>query len=359
MTEPLLTYSALDDAEINKAKAALETRLSALASSETSEDSELGEIPPAADLVGIPASLYQQIHNALLSGKRHIMFYGPPGTGKTTLAQHVARSLHHEYKLVTGSADWTSQDIIGGYQPTADGKIRFVPGVLLEHFDKPLIVDELNRCDIDKVLGPLFTVLSGQPTTLPYQVDPGSAGSPRFAILPVAKAGAEKYEFAPTDDWRLIATINSIDKASLYQMSYALMRRFAWILVDAPHDIDGFIRDFVKVKNLGTVPEGGLSPLGHIWQAVQLVRPLGAAPFIDIINYCLATDDAFTLFGPTGAEATATYLEALSCFLFPMLDGILLGQATDLASKITGTLGLEPASTAAQALARNLSALAV
>src|SRR5438445_6288876 len=130
----------------------------------------VGDIPPARELIGLDQSVYRQIAAALRSGKQHLMLYGPPGTGKTTLAQYIAGVLHDTWAMITGSADWSSQDVIGGYQPVGGG-VQFVPGVLLQNFDRPLIIDELNRCDIDKVIGPLFTILSDQPTTLPYRVD--------------------------------------------------------------------------------------------------------------------------------------------------------------------------------------------
>ena len=119
---------------------------------------ELREIPENTDLLGIDPSVYRQINAALKSGKQHIMLYGPPGTGKTTLARWIATTLtgSGKWTLITGSSDWSSQDIIGGYQPLGSGSVGFIPGVLLRNFDQPLIIDELNRCDIDKVIGPLF-----------------------------------------------------------------------------------------------------------------------------------------------------------------------------------------------------------
>src|SRR6185437_3182522 len=136
------------------------------------------------------------------------------------------------------------------YQPVGDGKIAFIPGILLRDFDRPLIIDELNRCDIDKVIGPLFTVLAGHATTLPYRVDVTSPTSPQYVILPQPKPEAGAHEFAPTTAWRIIATINSIDKASLYQMGYALTRRFGWIYVDAPNDLDAFLVEFLRRNGL-------------------------------------------------------------------------------------------------------------
>lgn len=79
------------------------------------------EIPEFEELIGIDASVYRQINAALAVGKQHLMFYGPPGTGKTTLAQLVCGVLHDAYAMITGSSDWTSQDVIGGYQPVGAG----------------------------------------------------------------------------------------------------------------------------------------------------------------------------------------------------------------------------------------------
>src|SRR4051794_38175450 len=79
------------------------------------------ELPPFDDLIGIDPSVYRQVEAAVNGGKQHLMFHGPPGTGKTTLARRVAGVLNGwKWVLITGSADWSSQDIIGGYQPLAN-----------------------------------------------------------------------------------------------------------------------------------------------------------------------------------------------------------------------------------------------
>ena len=85
-------------------------------------------VPENPDLIGVDSGVYRQINAALKSGKRHIMLYGPPGTGKTTLARWIAACLNGaQWTLITGSSDWSSQDIIGGYQPLGGGSIAFVP----------------------------------------------------------------------------------------------------------------------------------------------------------------------------------------------------------------------------------------
>lgn len=310
---------------------------------EAIEEQTTYSIPPA-DLLGVDNSLYLLIEQAL-AVKRHLMFYGPPGTGKTTLAEHVARIVGDDtFKLVTGSSDWTSQDLIGGYQPDGKGGIQFAPGLILDNFNQPLIIDELNRVDIDKAIGPLFTVLSGQATTLAYVFDPASDERKRVHIFPKKQASLQPHEYAPASRWRLLATINTVDKASLYQMSYALSRRFAWILVDVPSDLIGFIIDYLIEQGHFTEERNPLPttlPLATIWAAVNQVRPLGAAPIIDIINLCRATDTEFnfTRIPPT-LEQQIAYLNGFYAFLLPLLDGILQSDAEQIAKSVCAALSI-------------------
>lgn len=292
------------------------------------------EIPEDTDLIGIDPAVYRQINAALASGKQHIMLYGPPGTGKTSLARHIATTVTGgKWTLVTGSADWSSQDIIGGYQPVGAGKVAFIPGVLLKDFDRPLIIDELNRCDIDKVIGPLFTVLSGQETTLPYRVESEQKDSQQYVILPEPKQSPAEHEFAPGPQWRLIATINSIDKAALYQMSYALTRRFGWVYVDAPQNLHAFIADFLCKEDPTMEPpeEGSPCPLGDYWRAINEVRVLGPAPIIDALKAIETMIDGADFFAVPDDEMKIALLDAVDMVLVPMLDGIMIQDAETLA----------------------------
>lgn len=304
-------------------------------------DIEISEHPA---LFGIDPAVYRQINAALHSGKQHIMFYGPPGTGKTTLARWVAGNLTGtKWTMITGSADWSSQDIIGGYQPIGGGKIQFFPGVLLRDYDRPLIIDELNRCDIDKVIGPLFTVLSGQETTLPYRIDAEKPDSAQFTILPEPKAKPQDHEFSPGRAWRLIATINSIDKASLYQMSYALSRRFGWVYVDVPRDTTGFIREFFqKADPAWTLPAAAAPcPLGEFWSAINKVREIGPAPIIDAIKAIQVMDKSADFFAAPTPEMRTALLDAVDMVLLPMLDGIIQREADDLTEAAIKAFDLE------------------
>lgn len=378
MAEPIPSYDATSPADLNRALQAIGDALRAhahdralpsepgaeVAPPEDDADEQVTpdlDIPEFGQLIGVRPEVYDQIRAALKSGKRHLMFYGPPGTGKTSIAELLAAHLHGEYRMVTGSADWSSQDVVGGYQPVGEGKIRFAKGVLLENFDRPLVIDELNRCDIDRVLGPLFTVLSGQPTTLPYRTDPADETSPRYSILPEQKPGAAPHEFCPTENWRLLATINSIDKASLYQLSYALTRRFGWILVDVPADLHRFIFDYCSAKGVvaGEPPDPLKAPLADIWASVNQARPMGAAPFIDAIRYCRAAKDDFDFFAPADDAACSIYLAAFQVFIMPMLDGILAEQARAVGTGVANAVGLGTDAPQRTDLERRLAAMAL
>jgi MoxR-like ATPase len=374
MPNNIPVYQGLSDEDIERLSSDLETAYSSasthqsttttLAEEDEGEqaigDVTLGsDVPPLPSLLGIDPSVYRQINAALQSGKQHLMFYGPPGTGKTTLAQHCARSLASRHTLITGSSDWSSQDVIGGYQPVGDGRIEFIPGILLRHFDRPLIIDELNRCDIDKVVGPLFTVLSGQKTTLPYRVKVEEKDSEFFAIFPKPNPSARAgIEFSPGPAWRIIATINSIDKASLYQMSYALMRRFAWIYLDVPTSLGDFLQQYLEREHIQSIAQAD-PPLAKIWRSVNEVRAIGPAPLIEMVKVIKLMDDSFDFDMTPSEPQAAMFLDAFDMFLLPLLDGIFKEAVTPLSGAIYSSLGAAPGSSIAKKLERRLLSVAV
>lgn len=168
------------------------------------------------------------------------------------------------------------------------------------------------------------------------------------------------YEFTPGIAWRLIATINSVDKASLYQMSYALSRRFGWIYVDAPRDTAGFVRGFVEKFLKEEAPESaGTPPIAAIWDAVNIVRTIGPAPIIDAIKAIRVMEPHADLLGSPIGDLKIAYLDAFDLFFLPILDGILRHEAEGIISAVIAALALEPGSTEAAGLSRRILSVAV
>jgi MoxR-like ATPase len=326
-------------------------RLADLIDSSLRSDSDANvptEVAPKPGLLGIPDSVYRQINAALASGKRHFIFYGPPGTGKTTLAEYVAREISQDseaadsYVMLTASSSWSTQDLIGGYQPLGYGKIKFIPGAMLRNFDKPLVIDELNRCPIDKVIGPLFSVLSGQATTLPYRVKIEEEDSEFIAILPEDRVGRPEHEFAPGPYWRLICTLNTVDKSQLGQISYALSRRFAWIRIGVPADLSSFVTEIVNRESLARGNgRSEANPLAQMWEVVNQIREIGGAPIIDFIRAAARMSEGIDFLAAPAPDVQDVLLDAFSMFILPLLDGIARRDVEHLRDGIAAAWGLD------------------
>ena len=178
-------------------------------------------------------------------------------------------------------------------------------------------------------------------------------------ILPESKATANEHEFAPGAHWRLVATINSIDKAALYQMSYALSRRFGWVYVDAPRDTAGFIEAYLRKADptWSGPPAGAPCPLAKFWAAINKVRVLGPAPIIDAIKAVQALEDSADFFATPSPAMREALLDAVDMVLLPMLDGIVVQDADALADAAIDAFGL--VSDEQERIRRRMAAVAV
>lgn len=272
--------------------------------------------------------ILQQVKNALKNGK-HIIFTGPPGTGKSKLAKAICEQLNGDYMIVTGTSDWSTFETIGGYRPNKESELQFSPGIFLKCFKEPetlrpinqwLIIDELNRADIDKAFGALFSVLTGDPVTLSFV----SESSQPIQLIPQTEntiQNVNDYEYIVPKDWRLIGTMNTLDKASLYEMSYAFMRRFAFIPVPVPKKIDEtLVRHYLEVWGIEE-HRNTAEIVAAIWLLINKRRLIGPAIVEDMVRY-LDTD--------------FDVASAIALYVFPQLEGLMEDEIRSFITELEG-----------------------
>ncbi len=170
----------------------------------------------------------------------------------------------------------------------------------------------MNRANTDRALGPLFTVLSGQAVVLPAEQD-GYPVRIRPQALPTELGHTE---YVVPADWRIIATTNVLDRALLFDLSFALMRRFAFVEVPAPGPEQfrelvhqALADDTTPVVRRAEELVGRLLPLADL-------RPLGPALFMDAARYLAAY-----LTDSPDATDDELVLGAFFAYLLPQFDG--------------------------------------
>lgn len=159
----------------------------------------------------------------LLDAKRQVVFYGPPGTGKTFVAHKLAQALAGDpsrVRVVQFHPSYAYEDFVEGYRPRLFGTtpgFELVPGPLKRmaamavanpahsHF---LVIDEMNRGNVAKVLGELYFLLEyrDQAVDLQYSATPFTLPGNLF----------------------FIGTMNTADR-SIALLDAALRRRFAFV----------------------------------------------------------------------------------------------------------------------------------
>ena len=162
---------------------------------------------------------------SLLEDKGQVILYGPPGTGKTYLARELAKELAPDEScraLVQFHPSTSYEDFFEGYRPAGtgdDGSIRFklTPGPLAriaeqaEASDRQhvMIIDEINRGNLPRVLGELLFLLE-------Y----------RDEAVQTLYRSEEPFEL-PENLW-FIGTMNTADR-SIALVDAALRRRFHFV----------------------------------------------------------------------------------------------------------------------------------
>jgi 5-methylcytosine-specific restriction enzyme B len=192
----------------------------------------------------------------VIQHKRQVVLYGPPGTSKTHRALGVAEQIIRSAALQRwgGARYFQQQDRVGqairenvhvvqlhpsfSYEEfvrglhMSGGKTEYRPGVLLQVLERMkvepadkrlphvLVLDEMNRTDLSRMLGECFSLLENRdrPVRLPGRDEQG-----------------QEVTLSLPSDLYIIGTMNLIDQ-SVEQIDFALRRRFLWI--ECPFDVD-------------------------------------------------------------------------------------------------------------------------
>jgi 5-methylcytosine-specific restriction endonuclease McrBC GTP-binding regulatory subunit McrB len=218
--------------------------------------------------------LPQGINDVIIKAieKGNVLFIGPPGIGKTKLAVELARSLSGNdecLNIVTANSLWFRRNLIGG-ESIREGSVIWKSGLLIQAYVKAsrikegnyyVIIDEINRADVDKAFGELFTIFSSG--------DPKDWFIPRALIDEIKSYGDNIDQYAkeflqiygelqkqgkenePLKKIRIISTMNLTDARNLFYVGDALARRFVMFNFNYPkstEDLDMFLKNY----NLGT-----------------------------------------------------------------------------------------------------------
>ena len=194
-----------------------------------------------------------------LKDKRQAIFQGPPGTGKTYVAKRIAewcRDQGGDFEIVQFHPSYSYEDFVEGFRPTltdggqagfklTEGPLRRMATKATNNPDSTfvLVIDEINRGNVAKVLGELYFLLEyrNEAVSLQYSGD-------RFSL--------------PENLW-FIGTMNTTDR-SIALVDAALRRRFyffgffpdeppvagllnRWLEINQPNA--GWLADLVELAN--------------------------------------------------------------------------------------------------------------
>lgn len=235
-------------------------------------------IERVAQKTGRSLALVQSFARAI-ERKGQAVLYGPPGTGKSFLARELARHLVGGTDGFTRQlvlhASTTYEDFVQGYRPVmrSDGTVQWplVRGRVVLFAEEAakrrgtcvLVLDEMQRADVPRVLGELVHLLE-------YRGEP----------MPLA---AGEMPFLLPHNVRVIGTLSTTDPHAA-AADLVLRRRFAFLRVTSDLDVvrryhAGLVSDPSEPRGLSV--DGLVSVLSRIESAIaDPDRALGITYFL-------------------------------------------------------------------------------
>lgn len=251
----------------------------------------------------------------LLEYKKAMILYGPPGTSKSYQARKMAEGMIAE-ALRKNSANIS--EAISSLQNTFDshihvlqmhpnytyddfiigsidnGKIVVKPGKLLQiiksikkeddkipHF---VILDEINRVDISRVFGELFTAMEASYRDKGVELSVNINDIPEKERDELNEKGLindDKLYLKVPNNMYFIGTMNMID-FSLEQVDFALRRRFLWRLSTYdPKRLDEIISENIKDNNISeSIPDNFSETCTDLNNEIEWENSLGKSYLI-------------------------------------------------------------------------------
>ena len=173
----------------------------------------------------------------LMTRKRNVILLGAPGVGKTFAAKRLAYSMmgvmdSSRVKTVQFHQSYTYEDFIEGFRPSVSGTGFDIKKGVFYNFCKEaendsendyfFIIDEINRGNLSKIFGELFTLIEAD-----------KRGKRKMELL------YSSDNFSVPKNVYIIGMMNTADR-SLAMIDYALRRRFAFFEMKPAFESEGF-----------------------------------------------------------------------------------------------------------------------